>query len=299
MPAKRAAGILRAGGDPSLLPRHRLRPRGLSQLLTETLRRESQAVAAVVAVGGDGWSTWRGSAGHAEPAGRGPALRTGAGGLRQRPRTPPRCALPGRGACRGSRAPWSGPALRRTGRSGVEVWTEPVTRATAVCLGLDARINARANRWSRARVRQVRRRPCRGPREPAGPPLPVELTSPDGSEHTAGLDLTLLTLAQHVVDRRGPHDRARRRRRTTAPRSCRRSWNAGPVKSRRPCPRLWLGSRRDPAQVAVEPGGLGERGRERARHRHIPGRDMAFGDGERLGPAVTLRVLPAAVQILF
>ena len=298
---ERAAGILRAGGYRAR-PLASATPRGLSELLTDTLRRESQAVAAVVAVGGDGMVhlvlqclDTLNRQGVDLPFGLVPA---GSGNDLARHHGVPSQDVE-RAAGRVLRGLESAP--RRTDLLRVECadGTRHVC-ATAVCLGLDARINARANRWSRVRASakyvvalavdlvSLRARPYQ-----------LSWTSPDGSEHTAARDLTLLTLANTSSIGGGL---------TIVPAADAGDGTAelfmvsdvGPLKFVVSLPRLWLGSHVTLPEVAVEPAVSASVAVSAHATGHSPGGDMAFGDGERLGPLpVTLRVLPAAVQILF
>lgn len=297
---ERTSGILRAGG---------YRPRALaaataqelSHDLTAALRAGSQTVAAVVAVGGDGMvhlvlqslHTLR-DQGIAVPLGLVPA---GSGNDLARfhgvaSRDVERAA--GR-VLRGLESPPRAMDL-------VHVTCADGTRhvcATAVCLGLDARVNARANRWHRIRasakytaalaVDLVRLRArC----------YDLSWTSPDGRPHTARRNLTLLTFANtssiggglRIVPRADARDGAAELFMVS---------DVGPVTFVTSLPRLRLGTHELLPEVAVEPAVAASVAVAGTGGRESPG-DTAYGDGERLGPLpVSLRVLPASLDVLF
>ncbi|RKQ36679.1 diacylglycerol/lipid kinase family protein [Kocuria tytonis] len=301
---ERAAGILRAGGyRPE--PLAGASAAALGRALTETLRARSTDVAAVVAVGGDGMVHLVlqalhtvGEQGVTVPFGLVPA---GSGNDLARHHGVP-TGDPERAAgrvLRGLESPsHTMDLLHVTCADGSEH-----VCATAVCLGLDARVNARANRWSRVRV----------PAKYAAA-LALELaairarryelswTSPDGTVRAARRAITFLTVA-NTSSFGGGLTIVPRTDATDGVADLFTVSDVGPARLVWLFPRLWLGTHESLREVSVEPvtaaavAVTGVPGTEGADHRD---RDAAHGDGERLGPLpVSVRVLPAALHVLF
>lgn len=297
---ERAAGILRAGGL-CPVPLSAGTAAQLSRSLTTHLHSRAPRTAAVVAVGGDGMVHLVLQALHAL-AGQGVQLPFGlvpAGSGNDLAR---HVGLPVRDVERAA-----GRVLRGLDRAprtmdllGVRCadGSEHVC-ATAVCLGLDARINARANGWSRIRssskyavalaldVVSLRARR-----------YDLSWTGPDGTGHAANRMLTFLTLANTSSIGGGL---------TIVPRASATDGTAdlftvsdvGIVRFLRCVPRLWLRTHETLPEVRVDPA---VRATVAPDDGAVPGtaRDAAYGDGERLGPLpVSLAVLPAALRVLF
>lgn len=168
--------------------------------------------------------------------------------------------------------------------------------ATAVCLGLDARVNARANRWSSVThsvkyvaalaVEAVSMRARR---------YDLSWTGPDGACHVSDRTLTFLALTNTssigggltIVPRADPTDGSGELFMVSDVGALRLAWLF---------PRLFLGTHESLREVTVVPATAATV----AAH-GIPSepRDAAYGDGERLGPLpASLKVLPAAVRVL-
>ena len=301
----RASGILRTGGLHPVPLSADSAPE-LSRTLSAHLRSRALRTAAVVAVGGDGMvhlvlQTLHALSGQGVelpfglvPAGSGNDLARHAG-------------LPTRDVERAAGRVLRGleSAPRTMDLLGVRCadGTEHVC-ATAVCLGLDARINARANGWSRIRssakyavalaldVVSLRARR-----------YDLGWTAPDGTGHATDRRLTFLTLANTssigggltIVPRASATDGAAELFMVS---------DVGIGRFLRCVPRLWLRTHEALPEVRVEPvvsatvalddGAAPDPGRA------DPTRDAAHGDGERLGPLpVSLTVLPAALRVLF
>lgn len=295
----RAAGVLRTGGfQPVTLCAGSADD--LSRDLTAHVRARALRTVAVVAVGGDGMVHLVLQCLHAlaqrgvelpfglVPAGSGNDLARHAG---LPTRDPERAA--GR-VLRGlDRAPRSMDLVDVRCADGSEH-----VCATAVCLGLDARVNARANEWSRIRtsakyaaalaLEVVSLRARR---------YDLSWTAVDGTGHAADRMLTFLTFANTSSIGGGltitPQASA-----TDGAADLFTVSDVGILRFLRCVPRLWLRTHEALPEVHVERAvsatvaldGTGS----------APARDAAYGDGERLGPLpVSLTVVPGALRVLF
>lgn len=298
----RAAGIVRAGGYRPV-PVAAPTAAELSRRLVAVLRADSPRIAAVVAVGGDGMAhlvlqcldALR-RQGVDFPFGLVPA---GSGNDLARFHGIPVGDVE-RAAGRVLRGLESEPCSTDMVRVTCADGTEHLC-ATAVCLGLDARVNARANRWSRVKVSAkyavalaVEALSMRARR------YDLSWTSPDGMLHATDRDLSFLVLANTssigggltILPDADPSDGALDLFMVADVDPLHLVWRF---------PQLFRGTHLALPQVSVEPAVSacvavhgaatdGEGTHEAA----------AYGDGERLGPLpVSLEVVPAAVQILF
>ncbi|MBS6030628.1 MAG: hypothetical protein KH989_08015 [Kocuria rhizophila] len=298
----RAAGITRAGGYRPV-PVAASTASALSSGLLALLRADSPHIAAVVAVGGDGMAhlvLQCLDALHRQgvdfPFGLVPA---GSGNDLARFHGVPTGDVE-RAAGRVLRGLESGPRSTDTIRVTCADGTDHLC-ATAVCLGLDARVNARANRWSRVKVSAkyatalaVEALSMRARR------YDLSWTSPDGMLHATDRDLSFLVLANTssiggglaILPEADASDGALDLFMVADVDPLRLAWLF---------PRLFRGTHLALPQVLVEPavsacvavhGAVNAGG---GTHEAA-----AYGDGERLGPLpVSLEVVPAAVQILF
>lgn len=296
----RARDIFAAGGYTSVVLEAPT-ARQLSEDLTETLRARALHVAAVVAVGGDGMAHLVLQVLHSAglqgvdvafgliPAGSGNDLarfcgiptadtERAAGRVLRGLETAPRhmdlllvdCADGSRHVC-----------------------------ATTVCLGLDARVNARANRWNRVRipakyavalVLEILRL--------SATDYNMSYTRPDGARRTVTRSATFLSVTNTSSYGGGL---------TIVPRADRHDGKAElfAVSDSRPLrllyllPRLLLKTHENLEEVTLVPITRVDvapnvpPGAELSTH-------LAHGDGEPLGPfPVQVRILPAAVRILF
>lgn len=299
---ERAVGILRAGGyDPR--PLSAATAQALSRDLTATLRNASTRIAAVVAVGGDGMVH---------------LVLQSLNRLREQGVEFPFGLIPagsGNDLARFHGVP-VGDVERAAGRvlRGLESPERSMDLvhvtcaddshhvcATAVCLGLDARVNARANRWSKVThsvkyvaalaVEAVSMRARR---------YDLSWTGPDGACHVSDRTLTFLALTNTssigggltIVPRADPTDGSGELFMVSDVGALRLAWLL---------PRLFLGTHESLREVTVVPATAAT-----AAAHGIPSEprdadgDAAYGDGERLGPLpASLKVLPAAVRVLF
>ena len=298
---ERAVGILRAGGyDPR--PLSAATAQALSRDLTATLRNASTRIAAVVAVGGDGMVH---------------LVLQSLNRLREQGVEFPFGLIPagsGNDLARFHGVP-VGDVERAAGRvlRGLESPERSMDLvhvtcadgshhvcATAVCLGLDARVNARANRWSSVThsvkyvaalaVEAVSMRARR---------YDLSWTGPDGACHVSDRTLTFLALTNTssigggltIVPRADPTDGSGELFMVSDVGALRLAWLF---------PRLFLGTHESLREVTVVPATAAS-----AAAHGIPSEprdadgDAAYGDGERLGPLpASLKVLPAAVRVL-
>ncbi|QIR70827.1 diacylglycerol kinase family protein [Kocuria sp. KD4] len=294
---ERAVGILRAGGyDPR--PLSAATAQALSRNLTATLRNASTRIAAVVAVGGDGMVH---------------LVLQSLNRLREQGVEFPFGLIPagsGNDLARFHGVP-VGDVERAAGRvlRGLESPERSMDLvhvtcadgshhvcATAVCLGLDARVNARANRWSSVThsvkyvaALAVEAFSMRARR------YDLSWTGPDGACHVSDRTLTFLALTNTssigggltIVPRADPTDGSGELFMVSDVGALRLAWLF---------PRLVLGTHESLREVTVVPATTATI----AAH-GIPSepRDAAYGDGERLGPLpASLKVLPAAVRVL-
>jgi len=294
---ERAVGILRAGGyDPR--PLSAATAQALSRNLTATLRNASTRIAAVVAVGGDGMVH---------------LVLQSLNRLREQGVEFPFGLIPagsGNDLARFHGVP-VGDVERAAGRvlRGLESPERSMDLvhvtcadgshhvcATAVCLGLDARVNARANRWSSVThsvkyvaALAVEAFSMRARR------YDLSWTGPDGACHVSDRTLTFLALTNTssigggltIVPRADPTDGSGELFMVSDVGALRLAWLF---------PRLFLGTHESLREVPVGPATAATV----AAH-GIPSepRDAAYGDGERLGPLpASLKVLPAAVRVL-
>lgn len=297
---ERAGGIFRAGGYGTVVV-DAPSARELGTVLTDTLRSRALHVAAVVAVGGDGMAHLVLQVLHAVgkqgidvafgliPAGSGNDLARF-------------CGIPTRDTERAAGRVLRGLETRARHMDLLAVDCADGTAhvcATTVCLGLDARVNARANRWSRIRVSakyavalvwEILRLTSRD--------YTIDHVRPDGARYRADRRATFLSVANTSSYGGGL---------TIVPRADHRDGTAElfAVSDARPLrllfllPRLLFKTHEDLGEVALEPitcvtiiphdSASGDSSA------HI-----AHGDGEPLGPLpVEVRVLPAAVRVLF
>lgn len=294
---ERAVGILRAGGyDPR--PLSAATAQALSRHLTATLRNASTRIAAVVAVGGDGMVH---------------LVLQSLNRLREQGVEFPFGLIPagsGNDLARFHGVP-VGDVERAAGRvlRGLESPERSMDLvhvtcadgshhvcATAVCLGLDARVNARANRWSSVThsvkyvaALAVEAFSMRARR------YDLSWTGPDGACHVSDRTLTFLALTNTssigggltIVPRADPTDGSGELFMVSDVGALRLAWLF---------PRLFLDTHESLREVTVVPATTATI----AAH-GIPSepRDAAYGDGERLGPLpASLKVLPAAVRVL-
>lgn len=316
----RARGIFHAGGynavfldAPSATE--------LSEALTDTVRSRAVHVAAVVAVGGDGMAHLVLQVLH-EVGQQGVDVAFGlipAGSGNDLARF---CGIPTRDTERAA-----GRVLR-----GLETPSQHMDLlavdcadgsshvcATTVCLGLDARVNARANRWTQIRVPakyavalvwEIMRLTSRD--------YTIDYTRPDGARRVADRRATFLSVANTSSYGGGL---------TIVPRADHRDGRAElfAVSDARPLrllfllPRLLLKTHENLAEIALEPvtsvtvvphgtssgptvaHGTVTRSTSdpETRTEKLPPH-VAHGDGEPLGPLpVRVRILPAAVRVLF
>lgn len=275
--------------------------RELSEKLTKTLRSRALHVAAVVAVGGDGMAhlvlqvlRTVGEQGVDVAFGLIPA---GSGNDLAR-----FCGIPTRDTERAA-----GRVLR-----GLETSPEYMDLlavdcadgtshvcATTVCLGLDARVNARANRWSRIRVSakyavalvwEILRLTSRD--------YTIDYTAADGARRVVDRRATFLSVANTSSYGGGL---------TIVPRADHRDGQAElfAVSDARPLrllfllPRLLLKTHEHLAEIALKPITSVTVIPHDTTSEDLPAH-VAHGDGEPLGPLpVEVRVLPAAVRVLF
>lgn len=294
---ERAVGILRAGGyDPR--PLSAATAQALSRDLTATLRNASTRIAAVVAVGGDGMVH---------------LVLQSLNRLREQGVEFPFGLIPagsGNDLARFHGVP-VGDVERAAGRvlRGLESPERSMDLvhvtcadgshhvcATAVCLGLDARVNARANRWSSVThsvkyvaalaVEAVSMRARR---------YDLSWTGPDGACHVSDRTLTFLALTNTssigggltIVPRADPTDGSGELFMVSDVGALRLAWLF---------PRLLLGTHESLREVTVVPATAAT---VAAHGISSEPRDAAYGDGERLGPLpASLKVLPAAVRVL-
>lgn len=294
---ERAVGILRAGGyDPR--PLSAATAQALSRNLTATLRNASTRIAAVVAVGGDGMVH---------------LVLQSLNRLREQGVEFPFGLIPagsGNDLARFHGVP-VGDVERAAGRvlRGLESPERSMDLvhvtcadgshhvcATAVCLGLDARVNARANRWSSVThsvkyvaalaVEAVSMRARR---------YDLSWTGPDGACHVSDRTLTFLALTNTssigggltIVPRADPTDGSGELFMVSDVGALRLAWLF---------PRLLLGTHESLREVTVVPATAAT---VAAHGISSEPRDAAYGDGERLGPLpASLKVLPAAVRVL-
>lgn len=294
---ERAVGILRAGGfDPR--PLSAATAQALSRDLTATLRDASTRIAAVVAVGGDGMVH---------------LVLQSLNRLREQGVEFPFGLIPagsGNDLARFHGVP-VGDVERAAGRvlRGLESPERSMDLvhvtcadgshhvcATAVCLGLDARVNARANRWSSVThsvkyvaalaVEAVSMRARR---------YDLSWTGPDGACHVSDRTLTFLALTNTssigggltIVPRADPTDGSGELFMVSDVGALRLAWLF---------PRLLLGTHESLREVTVVPATAAT---VAAHGISSEPRDAAYGDGERLGPLpASLKVLPAAVRVL-
>ena len=294
---ERAVGILRDGGfDPR--PLSAATAQALSRDLTATLRNASTRIAAVVAVGGDGMVH---------------LVLQSLNRLREQGVEFPFGLIPagsGNDLARFHGVP-VGDVERAAGRvlRGLESPERSMDLvhvtcadgshhvcATAVCLGLDARVNARANRWSSVThsvkyvaalaVEAVYMRARR---------YDLSWTGPDGACHVSDRTLTFLALTNTssigggltIVPRADPTDGSGELFMVSDVGALRLAWLF---------PRLLLGTHESLREVTVVPATAAT---VAAHGISSEPRDAAYGDGERLGPLpASLKVLPAAVRVL-
>ena len=294
---ERAVGILRAGGyDPR--PLSAATAQALSRNLTATLRNASTRIAAVVAVGGDGMVH---------------LVLQSLNRLREQGVEFPFGLIPagsGNDLARFHGVP-VGDVERAAGRvlRGLESPERSMDLvqvtcadgshhvcATAVCLGLDARVNARANRWSSV-TRSVKYVAALAVEAFSMRARRYDLswTGPDGACHVSDRTLTFLALTNTssigggltIVPRADPTDGSGELFMVSDVGALRLAWLF---------PRLFLDTHESLREVTVVPATTATI----AAH-GIPSepRDAAYGDGERLGPLpASLKVLPAAVRVL-
>lgn len=296
----RARGIFSAGGYTSVLidapSAHEL-----SATLTDTLRSRALHVAAVVAVGGDGMAHLVLQVLH-EVGQQGVNVAFGlipAGSGNDLARF---CGIPTRDTERAA-----GRVLR-----GLETTPEHMDLlavdcadgtshvcATTVCLGLDARVNARANRWSRIRISakyavalvwEILRLTSRD--------YTIDYTRPDGARRVVDRRATFLSVANTSSYGGGL---------TIVPRADHRDGlaelfavsDARPLRILFLLPRLLLKTHENLAEIALEPVTAVTVTPHDAPSGELPAH-VAHGDGEPLGPLpVQVRILPAAVRVLF
>lgn len=294
---ERAVGILRAGGyDPR--PLSAATAQALSRNLTATLRNASTRIAAVVAVGGDGMVH---------------LVLQSLNRLREQGVEFPFGLIPagsGNDLARFHGVP-VGDVERAAGRvlRGLESPERSMDLvhvtcadgshhvcATAVCLGLDARVNARANRWSSVThsvkyvaALAVEAFSMRARR------YDLSWTGPDGACHVSDRTLTFLALTNTssigggltIVPRADPTDGSGELFMVSDVGALRLAWLF---------PRLLLGTHESLREVTVVPATAAT---VAAHGISSEPRDAAYGDGERLGPLpASLKVLPAAVRVL-
>lgn len=306
----RARGILHAGGYNAVFL-DAPSARELADALTDAVRSRALHVAAVVAVGGDGMAhlvlqVLRELARHGVDVAFG-LIPAGSGNDLAR-----FCGVPTRDAERAA-----GRVLR-----GLETPAQYMDLlvvdcadgtshvcATTVCLGLDARVNARANRWTVIRgpakyavalVWEIMRLTSRD--------YTIDYTPPGGARRVVDRKVTFLSVANTSSYGGGL---------TIVPRADHRDGSAElfAVSDARPLrllfllPRLLLKTHEDLAEIAVQPvtsvtvvpletvtrSTPGPQTRAEASAPHV-----AHGDGEPLGPLpVRVRALPDAVRVLF
>ncbi|MDO4918602.1 diacylglycerol kinase family protein [Kocuria sp.] len=296
----RAAGIVRAGGCRPV-PLAADTAARLADEVTSHLRAHPLTTAAVVAVGGDGTAhlvlqCLRTLAGQGVefplglvPAGSGNDLARFHGVPTHDPEQAAGRVL------RGLESP-----PRRTDLLHVRCadGSEHVC-TTAVCLGLDARINARANGWPRVRssakyaVALVLETAALRARR-----YDLSWTAPDGTGRAEQRELTFLCVANTssiggglgIVPRADAADGVAELFTVS---------DVGPARLLGALPRLWRRTHEALPEVAVEPAVRATVALAGAASAH-PVRDAAHGDGERLGPLpVSLRLLPGAQLVLF
>lgn len=169
--------------------------------------------------------------------------------------------------------------------------------ATTVCLGVDARVNALANRWSRVRLpaKYVLALLAELSRLHALP-YALELTHPDGTRRRTTRTATFLSLANTSSYGGGltfaPHADPCDGRAELFSVS-----DVGPLRLLTLLPRLLTRTHESLAQVDLEP--VTDVTVTPLLDGAHPA-DIAHGDGEALGPLpVHVRVLPSAVRVLF
>ncbi|CAL8898560.1 diacylglycerol kinase [Kocuria varians] len=298
---ERASGVIRAAGLQPV-PVSAATPEQLTRDLTDLLRSRSTSIAAVVAVGGDGMAhlvlqcleTMR-LQGVEFPFGLVPA---GSGNDLARYRGVPVGDVE-RATGRMLRGLESAPRTMDLIHVRCADGTEHVC-ATAVCLGLDARVNARANTWPRVRasakylvalaLEAVSMRARR---------YDLTWTAPNGMLHVIDTNLSFLVLANTSSIGGGL---------TILPDADAEDGvldlfavsDVGPASLAVLFPRLFVGKHLSLPQVAVEPSVSATASLHGAPPTAREPEAAAYGDGERLGPLpVSVEVLPAAVQVLF
>ena len=297
---ERARGIFRAGGYRSVVV-EAPSARELTAALTETLRSRALHVAAVVAVGGDGMAHLVLQTIHAAgqqgvhvafgliPAGSGNDLARF-------------CGIPTRDTERAAGRVLRGLETRAQYMDLLSVDCADGTThvcATTACLGLDARVNARANRWSRIRVSakyavalvwEILRLTSRD--------YTIDHVRPDGARCRTDRRATFLSVTNTSSYGGGL---------TIVPRADHRDGRAElfAVSDARPLrlllllPRLLLKTHENLSEVALEPITSVKVVPHDSPSGDSPAH-IAHGDGEPLGPLpVEVRVLPAAVRVLF